>query len=41
MKNTCVNCKDEWNVNLHFAKLDEIDHANIQKHEQPLGIKYK
>jgi hypothetical protein len=31
MKNICVNCKEEWNVNLQYAQLDQIDMNNIEK----------
>lgn len=38
MKNTCINCNDTWNVNLHAAKLDQIDENNIQNHGQLYSI---
>lgn len=38
MLNTCVNCKETWNVNLQYAKLDEIDMINIEKFNQLYSI---
>lgn len=40
IKNACVNCKDEWvvNINLNHTKLDDTDKTNISNHGQLFSI---
>lgn len=38
MRNTCVQCNDNWNVNLRYAKLDQIDNENISNFGQLFSL---
>lgn len=40
MKNTCIKCKDTWNVPKTWRlKLDELDHENLEQHGQLYSIR--